>query len=184
MSDSKKSLRTLTIIQPWSHIIVHGPKRVENRTWEPRGLAVGDYLAIHAGVFTTKRGGVIEQWVGALHLAREHNLLPTVPLLADYDRIVSGERGRLFEARCKTHIERAVPYGAVVGVARLAGVERTAPAGDPWWCGPVGWRLSDVVAIDPVPCKGAQGLWTVEGDTLAAVRANYKIAVARQRETM
>jgi hypothetical protein len=38
----------VTIHQPWAWCIVHGPKRIENRTWAPP-CPIGSYLAIHAG---------------------------------------------------------------------------------------------------------------------------------------
>lgn len=39
-------MRCLTVVQPFAHLIIHGDKRVENRTWPTnhRGR-----LAIHAG---------------------------------------------------------------------------------------------------------------------------------------
>lgn len=39
-------MKALTICQPWAWAIVHGPKRIENRTWwtNYRGM-----IAIHAG---------------------------------------------------------------------------------------------------------------------------------------
>lgn len=54
-------------------------------------------------------------------------------------------------------------FGGVVGVATLAGVTTSCPAGqDTWFSGPVGWILEDVVALaDPVPCRGFQGLWAL-----------------------
>jgi hypothetical protein len=59
---------------------------------------------------------------------------------------------------------KAIPFGAVVAVARLRGCCRiedlplelrgTEHANGPW-C----WLLVDVQRIDPVPYRGAQGLW-------------------------
>lgn len=42
-----------------------------------------------------------------------------------------------------------------------------------WFSGPFGWLFSEQVAIDPVPCKGAQGLWTVPSSAYDAVRRRY-----------
>lgn len=176
MGDQRRIL-ALTLIQPWASLIVAGPKRVENRTWRPNPLRPGDYLAIHAGTWHTRRGGPIEGWAAALEIARERGLFAELPLLANYETIVTGERGRLYAARCNHYLETAVPYGAVVGVARLVAVETEAPAaGDPWWYGPLGWRLGDVTPIEPVSCRGAQGLWTMPDDVYAAVRARWKAA--------
>lgn len=39
-----------------------------------------------------------------------------------------------------------------------------------WWLGPYGWAFRDVVTLpEPIPCRGAQGLWNVPADLLAAV---------------
>jgi hypothetical protein len=65
--------------------------------------------------------------------------------------------------------------GVIVAVARLAEV-RTESPGNPWFVGPVGWVLRDVQPIDPVPCKGAQGLWPLPPDVLTLVRARWKAA--------
>lgn len=66
--------------------------------------------------------------------------------------------------------------GAVVGTARVVtysdGAE--APWIDQvlWWRGPVAWLLADVRVLPvPVPCRGAQGLWTLPADVEAAVLA-------------
>lgn len=162
----KAPLRALTILQPWAHLIVHGAKRVENRTWEPtaRGLRVGDYLALHAG-----RSVDLSSWDGA------YETMPNTEPRALGDLV---ERGTFtVPERARRELVRTlVPLGAVVGVARLAGVEREAPADDPYWCGPWGWRLGEVVAIEPVPCSGAQGLWALPPDVLATVRARYRAA--------
>lgn len=50
--------------------------------------------------------------------------------------------------------------GAVVAVAVVDGFVTEADApDDPWFTGPYGWVLRDVVAIPPVACRGGQGLW-------------------------
>jgi hypothetical protein len=73
---------------------------------------------------------------------------------------------------------RAASYAssAIVAVARVEEVRREPRGLDLWWCGPVGWYLGEVVAIDPVPCRGAQGLWTLPPDVLATVRERWKAA--------
>lgn len=72
--------------------------------------------------------------------------------------------------------------GAVVAVARLVGVTRDpaelGPTQTEWWCGPIGWMLAEVHAIDPVPCRGGQGLWKLPADVHAVVRERYWLAVA------
>jgi hypothetical protein len=80
----------------------------------------------------------------------------------------------------------AHPDSVIVGLARVVGCIRANEEGDyeivagvsgvhvdvdeEWFFGPYGWILENVVALrEPVPCKGAQGLWTVPPDAAARV---------------
>ena len=59
-------------------------------------------------------------------------------------------------------------YGAVVATAVIDRV--VTDSGSPWFCGPFGWVLRDVVTLrEPVPCKGALGLWTLSHEVEEAV---------------
>jgi hypothetical protein len=43
---------------------------------------------------------------------------------------------------------------------------------DPWACGPFCWIIDDVDLLpDPIPCRGAQGLWHV-GEAMSAALSN------------
>lgn len=145
-------MRALTLHQPWAWAIAHSTKRLENRTWAPPPSLVGKYLAIHAGAEPRSR--------------------------ADRERCsdICAELGAE---------ESKLVFGAIVAVARVTGSRQSAPDfGDPqleWWAGPVAWALDDVVALpSPVPCKGAQLLWTVAADDLALVRLQWKLARGRE----
>lgn len=159
-------MRAVTLHRPWSDAIVRGPKRVENRTWEPPRSMLGKTIAIHAGKRFDESA--------ALGIAADPRI-EWPPPMTDADS----------------------PQG-IVGVATLRGWldlrsdrARTAPESDeersavwvlrrsPWWVGPVGWWLDDVVAIEPVPCRGAQGLWTVPASTAAIVEERARKARAR-----
>jgi hypothetical protein len=64
--------------------------------------------------------------------------------------------------------ENEIPLMAVVATARLDGY--VTASSDPWFFGPFGWRLSEVIALpEPVPCKGALGLWKMPRDIALAV---------------
>src|SRR5690606_7103750 len=62
-----------------------------------------------------------------------------------------------------------LPRGALMGHVRFDGV---APASwSHWFVGPFGWQLTDPVAPpEPVPCRGAQGLWRVPTEELEQAR--------------
>lgn len=73
----------------------------------------------------------------------------------------------------------ALPTSAIVAVARLVGTcDEAGVPGDQlmWWAGPVGWVLDKVVAVEPVPCKGKQGLWRLEPPVLEQVRERWRAA--------
>jgi hypothetical protein len=146
-------LPAITIWQPYAWAIAAGHKRVENRTWLPR--IVGVDIAIHAGK-TLDEDALLAMQVGSY--------LP--------------DRGDAPEAD-------QLARGAVVAVARLfaatrypAMVQSQLGAGQlRWFNGPVGWLLSDVRRLpEPVPCRGAQGLWALPGDVDAAVRRQVEVA--------
>lgn len=61
--------------------------------------------------------------------------------------------------------------GAVVAVATVSGCSTMYI--DRWHVpGQIGWRLQDVVTLaEPVRCRGAQGLWNLPPQVLAAVEA-------------
>lgn len=66
--------------------------------------------------------------------------------------------------------------GLIIAVARFAG--NVQASRDKWFCGPVGWCLDSVVAIEPVRCVGQRGLWVLPKHVLDQVRINFKEAIA------
>lgn len=158
-------MRALTIHRPWPWAIVHLPpshrKGVENRTWPPPPSILGERMAIHAG----------------LHFDAE---------ALDFIAARCPDDGPLPPLRPESHPTGIVGMATVVGyrnsldeflhsVHGLRG--RVAPR-NPWFVGPLGWLLADVVALpEPVVCKGAQGLWTVPAEVEELVLA--QLAAAR-----
>lgn len=136
-------MRALTLHQPWAFAVAHLGKDVENRTWRPPEQVIGVRIAIHAG---RKFDTDTLPWFFGRGLIN----VPLTPVL-----------------------------GAVVATAVVAGVAEHADSvwfsgsvGAFWFTGPIGWVLRDVVALaEPVPCRGAQGLWTVPNDVEQRVTA-------------
>lgn len=158
-------MKALTLHQPWATCIAQHGKRVENRTWAPPQPIIGQRIAIHAG----------------MRLNREVCLR-----LFDEEGIELAPASKL-------------PLGAVVATARVAGwASDQGWAQEPtldffgvteqqardalrssWWIGPIGWILDHVIAVPPVACKGAQGLWSLPADVERAVREHEEAARAR-----
>lgn len=150
-------MKALTLWRPWSCCIVRGPKNVENRGWFfPRAM-LGQTIAIHGG----------RTWDSALDLDDLRAQWPAAP------------------------IARSDSPEGIVGVARLSGAIDVNASGDPfivcglpgvhvdidgaWWGGGRAWVLDGRRDLaTPVPCKGAQGLWTVPPDVEARVREQLR----------
>jgi len=148
-------MRALSIRQPWSWAIVCAGKDVENRS---RGTRYRGLLAIHASK-TVHRADL------------------------DDPRILEAVAENGFEID-----EGAATLGAVVAVAGLVGCHLSPDFGgtcgatrslcSPWAVrDQYHWLLADVRPLpDPVPCKGALGLWRLPEDVEKQVRAQLASA--------
>lgn len=141
----------LTLKHPWPCAVARWGKDIENRTWAPYSsqLSPGDWFAIHGGA--EPRGKVRREAEVDLRYLRMRKLAPRdIPL---EDATLTG----------------------IVAVCRFDGTVRNSES--PWFHGPSGWVLGRTVALpEPVPCKGAQGLWTLPEEVLARVRQRYRLA--------
>lgn len=146
-------------------------------------------------------------WASARELAEARGLYDAAPLLATYrdlcDRAEKAHRdgSRFARGNLSHDVRGLVPYGAIVAVAALGDILTAtrddfdaagdyvghardgAAKRDPWFCpmrpGNFGWVFDKIVAIQPVPCRGAQSLWTVPDDVAAKVRDAYRSACQR-----
>jgi hypothetical protein len=67
---------------------------------------------------------------------------------------------------------------AIVAIAKLDGVVTESVS--PYFFGPYGWRLKDVIKLaDPIPCRGLQKLWRPPPDVQAIARDRYLKAIAQ-----
>jgi len=104
-----------------------------------------------------------------IHAGRDHRLMaPGIQFL----RGVGIERPLL----------DGLPFGAIVALAELVNCVRyddqtTALHDDPFAEGPVCWVLDNVVEVEPVPYRGAQGLFDVPDDVVDRLR---RVAMARE----
>lgn len=161
-------MKAMTLHQPWSWAIAHAGKRVENRTWAPPASIIGQRVAIHAGLRLDKLA------------------LDSVRDAVAAGRISDAEFVRI-TAPMNECVRSGFVHGAVESVATIAGaitLDCSCSWGDvdfdgaveavesAWFMGPIGWLLTNVIALpEPVPCKGAQGLWTLPADVESAVLA-------------
>lgn len=72
--------------------------------------------------------------------------------------------------------ELGVPRGAILGLAYVHTITNAVPKHDQWAFGPVCWFIYEVIQLlDPVPCKGALGVWRVPDAELEQARAEVDV---------
>jgi activating signal cointegrator 1 len=149
-----KEIKAITLWQPWASLIATGAKTWETRSWP---TSYRGPLAIHA----SKRWGSDQQF-SMSNWDFQGGLAPLVGKPLDLS-------GRSWSGVGVTvdHL----PFGAVIAVCRLVDCVRTdsltqaqigtdRPFGD-YSPGRYAWKTDDLqVLAEPIPARGAQGLWT------------------------
>jgi hypothetical protein len=148
-------IRGLSLTRPWPFAFVaqpklHGvaPKRIENRTWLPPRKLIGHFIALHAA----------KSWD------------------EDDREFIAETTGLYVPSKAES------PHSEIFAVCMLGGFVRhdtdyrLQPEQRKWFFGPYGWLIADFVRLrNPVPCTGAQGLWSFRDkfDVLAQLRKSY-----------
>jgi len=170
-------LRGLSLTQPWASLVAVGAKRIETRDW---GTAYRGPIAIHA----TKRFPVL-----CRDLCDDEPFRSALARGGYLRRVVSYNQADSWVD------VRSIPLGAIVAVAKLVGCFRVTrsttyagPAREGSWRvdltvggeldfgdyapGRYAWVLASVRRLpQPVPCRGALGLWRVPADVVARIDA-------------
>lgn len=146
-------IRAITLWRPRDTAILFLGKPVENREWPPPPSIIGERIALHSGKKFDDDGAC------------------TVVKLA----IASGIPAEVVQVL----LERSERVeSAIIGTVRIARVlRRDHPqlaadplAASPWFFGSFGWVCEEPIAFDePIPCRGAQGLWHVPSEIAARV---------------
>lgn len=146
-------MKCLTVLQPWAHAIVHGPKRVENRTWHTSHRGE---LLIHAGL---SHQMLVDSVCTEISL-----LWPSFPATVQ-DALASARMdfgfivGRAHLIDCR-HV-RDMP----LEVMNRAGIRA-------WATGPYCWLLANVEAFaTPIRWRGEQRLFEVPDSVVRAAVA-------------
>ena len=145
-------MRALSVQQPWAWAIAAGKKPIENRTWPTtyRGL-----LAIHASK-KLDDGALLDRCSPLARAVAWHTRLWTPPEYA---------------------------LGAVIAVAEMTGCHDGAmeQGGCSEWASRWQWHWCLTGArclAEPVPCRGALGLWRLPEDVEKAIREQLKASHA------
>lgn len=136
-------MKALSIRQPWAWAILNAGKDVENRDWKEHGphmrqarslVKNGEHILIHASAGMTHR-----EYYDFANWYPQPGMRGTLPILPDLDKL---------------------QRGGIVGSCLIYSIvtERDSP----WFFGPVGLVLADVLALPFRQFKGMQGFFEVE----------------------
>ncbi len=168
-------MKVISLWQPWATLLASGAKRIETRSWAPRGLKPGQLVAIHAAKRWTAEEQELCQYDPAFARALAHaterglwNLvsppLGCVVAIARFDKAIPTYQ--FFKSKGEAPIYRLSEDEADFG---NYGPNR------------YGWIFSEVRPLEPIPLRGQQGLfeWTVRGCDLHYLEPRNVMVVLR-----
>lgn len=171
-----KPLRALTLWPEWVWGIHYLDKRNENRGWP---IPLGEWFALHAGKSIGGRPGFTAEWEGAV------SLVEMARWAGWSSRLTFGGLGRwgadfwrgsepAITLHDPGHVGAKHPIirSAITGLIRVT--EHLPPGTRGPWKAPasIGNVFDYRPLREPIPWKGAQGLWTVPEDVAARVVVN------------
>lgn len=172
-------MKALTLRQPWAGAVCDLGKRLENRKRPPpRNLAPEEMIAIHAGRADTRATEAEHRdltaqaasWgmTWASRASVTFGCVVAVCRVAGWLEVAAS--GELKRWRWDAGKRTECPWVSVLENPEMW-VEQTRQVGR-WWQGPCAWELVDLhVLPEPVPARGALGLWRLPEDVELAVRA-------------
>lgn len=141
-------MKVLSIQQPWSYLIAHGIKDIENRDWT-----------------TSYRGPVL------IHAGKKLD-----PGCFDGDEVFSPalyESGAGLSIMGQVpRLKSGYEVGGIVGIARLVDVVTRSKS--PWFVGRYGFVLQNARPLPFMPLRGQLGLFDAPAEIVAKVRAEIE----------
>jgi hypothetical protein len=171
-------MKSLSLTQPWATLVALGAKTIETRSWATRYRGP---LAIHAakGYGPGGRRGYFSR---CQYDPFKASLGQHLRILDNYN-CFAAPLGAIVAVCELTAIARVDYYEPQIGVVGLwrgpflnFGDHGEMLPGEPelsfgdYSVGRFIWRFANIHALpEPVPCRGARGLWNLDAATLAAV---------------
>lgn len=141
-------MKAITLWPEWAYAIQKLGKDGENRSWRLPQSMIGQWVAIHAGVRPVHAQPGSVRWG---ELCAFHESIKAIGVHG-HASLADSIRG---------HIVQIVRFGEPTQSSR------SKWASDGAWF----WPIVNRITIEPVPCKGAQGLWDVPAEVMDRLRA-------------
>jgi len=140
-----RTIPILSVCQPYAHLIVYGPKRVENRTW---ATGYRGWIGIHAG----KGRGYMDDVEHYRELIGDPSCLKFGAIIGVANLVACVRKdGTIHKAVTHDPHPGPLPWGE--------GDDLQWAYDDPWFEGPVGWVLLEARPIPVIECRGKSGLF-------------------------
>ncbi|MEG1402373.1 ASCH domain-containing protein [Bacteroides sp.] len=125
-------MKAITIKQPWTSLIVHGIKDIENRTWACPKKYIGQRVLIHASGFRGKK----------------------------FEINLTDEQAKdAFATIAKECMFGSLPFGSIIGSVEIVDCVQNHPS---VWAekGVYNWVLANpILFANPIPAKGKLSFW-------------------------
>jgi hypothetical protein len=184
-------MHAITIREPWASLVMLGQKRIETRSWPAPDWLIGQRIAIHAakGLTYEELAMVDEPEFAEALMAANLSPYPHGVWSGPLNRAFDATRGRVIATAV---LDDCVPllspldYGFVEHtiVARSGHIVHVTEdelafgffAPDRY-----GWLLRDVRPLpEPIPARGALGVWEWDGPDGRCVRCGAAFAVVER----
>lgn len=156
------TIYAITLRHPWSFAIARLGKDIENRTWKPPRHLIGQTIAIH--------GGAVPKGLAGLESDHDGRFIAQNIVTLEYYRALPKTMRDWLYQHGRSLSSWTVP--GIVATALLA--EVVTESDSPWFSGPFGFVLTDVMPLEnPIPHRGALGFWEVERPVEVLLRDAY-----------
>lgn len=197
--------RALTFTQPYGWAVIYGGKNIDNRKVPAPQALIGQPIAIHVSVACDPKR---EREIAAQIFARTGMRVPVsndvthgtvdssgmtgIELLAHSATLAAHAPPNAFDDLGRVSLRDAynLNYGKIIGLmtidhivdmrAELAEASLKMSRLHPWWLGPVGLFLRNIIPLDPIACPEGfhRGYWRV----CARVRLEIEKQLAARAE--
>jgi hypothetical protein len=152
---SEKTIKAITLFQPWASLVAMGEKRIETRSWSTRYRGP---LAIHAGMNSMHMNVIMEHPFSDVF--GDNRMFPFGAVVAVCKLVDCVPTARIIKGLFIA-CELGFPY-FFLGLRKLVLVQHEFAFGD-YSPGRYAWILDEVEMLpEPISAKGMLGLWDWE----------------------